>query len=660
MIKTAWPPIFLSVLMAFLLSWPAVAKEQPSIEAVKSAYIYNFLKYITWPNEGQLEAIRIGFIGNDEAFFEACLRIQDQSIRNKTLVVHRVREPKEIKNYHVIVTSKDQNSDLKNIARVLYGQTTLLVSDDAKDKQLTMVNFTYPDSEYVRFEVNSYNMLYEKLKVSADIYLLGGNELDIANLLRDMEIKLSQSQSVLRAQTEQLQAVKEQVGLRESELAKQAIELDSVQKQVISKEREIEDQNKEIQTKSAELESQRQQLDETTLSLELLRGELNKLEAALISSRDKLTASSSLLEAKQSEIAQKESSITELSGLIDSNKRLLEEQNAQINAQRLAIEQQEGDLVTQSQALEGQRSTIKVQAAFIVGGGVSLALVAVIALMMFRNNRTKQRANAKLEEANQRLRDTQGQLVESEKMAALGGLVAGVAHEINTPLGVSVTAASHLEYAISNFNKQYQGGSLKRSELELMLSDANESTSMLVRNLHRASELIGNFKRVAADQTADEIRRFELSSYLNEVCQSLQPKLKPLGHAVMIDCPDIMMSTYPGALAQVVTNLVMNSVAHGFQDRRNGLIALKAKSDSSAVSIIYSDDGCGIKEDQMDKIFDPFYTTGRSRGGTGLGLHISYNLVTQRLQGTIRCQPSNGGARFIITIPIKLLPEPEN
>ena len=658
MIKKRLLSLFFPLLIAFSLSGHAIGEGEPSIEAVKSAYIYNFLKYISWPSEEQLEAIRIGFIGNDEAFFEACLRIQNQSIRQKALVVHRVRAPKDIKNYHVIVTSKDQNPDLQNIARVLYGQTTLLISDDAKDKQLTMVNFTYPDSQYVRFEVNSYNMLYEKLKVSSDIYLLGGTELDIANLLRDMEVKLSQSQSLLRMQTEQLQGVKEQVGLRERELEKQALELDSMQKQVLSKELQIKVQNKEIQEKSTELESQRLQLDKTTSSLELLRNELNKLETALILSREKLDNSSSLLEAKQAEIVEKERSIAELSGLIDRNKGLLEEQNQQIAAQRLAIEQQEGDLLSQGEALKGQRSTIKVQAAFILGGGVSLALLTVIALMMYRNNRSKQRANAMLERANQRLRDTQGQLVESEKMASLGGLVAGVAHEINTPLGVSVTAASHLEYAISTFNKQYESGSLKRSELERLLSDANESTAMLVRNLHRASELIGNFKRVAADQTAEELRRFELSSYLNEVCQSLQPKLKPHGHVVMIDCPEISMSTYPGALAQVVTNLIMNSVAHGFDDRRNGLISFKAKPEKETVMITYSDNGCGIEEELIEKIFDPFYTTGRSPGGTGLGSHISYNLVTQRLLGSIRCEPNKDGAKFIITIPITLQAEP--
>lgn len=218
-----------------------------------------------------------------------------------------------------------------------------------------------------------------------------------------------------------------------------------------------------------------------------------------------------------------------------------------------------------------------------------------------------------------------------------------------------MTAVSHLDHALNNFRSQFENGSLRRSELETLLADALESTSIMMRNLNRASDLIGNFKQVATDQMVEELRAFELNEYLNEVCQSLMPQLKPKGHHIHIDCPEIDMHTYPGALAQVMTNLVMNSMVHGFEERRDGSIWIQGEVVDENVRIDYKDNGHGIAADQIDKIFEPFFTTKRSTGGTGLGMHISYNLVTQALQGKISCLESVEGAAFQINIPVRVL-----
>jgi signal transduction histidine kinase len=262
-------------------------------------------------------------------------------------------------------------------------------------------------------------------------------------------------------------------------------------------------------------------------------------------------------------------------------------------------------------------------------------------------------ANLELSQTLASLKATQSQLVESEKMAALGGLVAGVAHEINTPLGVGVTAASLLEDRTIAFLKTYRGGQMKRSDLEKYLETAEQSSAMILRNLERAAELIQSFKQVAVDQSTEEKRKFEVKKYLAEVLLSLRPKLKPTRHAVHINGSDeLTLDSYPGTFAQVVTNLVMNSLLHAYESGEAGQLSFDFSQENNQVIFEYADDGQGIPEENLDKIFDPFFTTKRGQGGSGLGLHIIYNLVTQKLGGTISCESKVGqGTRFVIKIP---------
>jgi len=258
-----------------------------------------------------------------------------------------------------------------------------------------------------------------------------------------------------------------------------------------------------------------------------------------------------------------------------------------------------------------------------------------------------------LSQALDHLKTTQDQLVETEKMAALGGLVAGVAHEINTPVGVGVTAASALEDKTVAFLDTYKSGQMKRSDLEKYLNMAGQSSSMILRNLSRAAELIQSFKQVAVDQSTEERRTFTVKPYLEEVLLSLQPQLKKTKHTIEIKGSDeITLESYPGVFSQIVTNLVMNSLLHAYEPDDKGHLTFELKRKNSHFIFEYADDGKGISEENLSKIFDPFFTTKRGQGGSGLGLHIIYNLVTQRLGGTIRCESEVGaGTRFVIELP---------
>lgn len=254
------------------------------------------------------------------------------------------------------------------------------------------------------------------------------------------------------------------------------------------------------------------------------------------------------------------------------------------------------------------------------------------------------------------LQHAQKKLVEAEKMAALGGLVAGVAHEINTPVGVGVTAASHLEEAVREFDQLFLENKASRRDFERFLKLSRESSAMILSNMKRASNLIHSFKQVAVDQSSREIRTFTIKQYIDEVLMSLHAQLRRTPFEIEVVCPeDFQVTIYPGALSQILTNLIMNSITHGFEERESGSIKIDIKKIDENVLIIYSDTGKGIPEDNLKRIFDPFFTTRRGSGGSGLGMNIVYNLVTQSLNGQISCTSTVGeGTWFELEFPAKI------
>ena len=267
--------------------------------------------------------------------------------------------------------------------------------------------------------------------------------------------------------------------------------------------------------------------------------------------------------------------------------------------------------------------------------------------------RVEQRT-AELTAALKNLKKAQEELVQSEKMASLGQLVAGVAHELNTPIGNALITTTALGDATRAFDEVLKGGSLKRSTLDAYVQQSLEGTKLAERSLHRASDLVRSFKQVAVDQTSERRRSFDLAEVVHEVVDTLRPNLKGSKVQLQLDIPSgIGMESFPGPLGQIVINLVMNAVVHAFEGRDNGLITLRAVEQGDYVSLQCADNGCGVPEEHQSRIFDPFFTTKLGQGGSGLGLAIVYQMVTQVLGGTISVDSSTvEGTAFNLRLPL--------
>lgn len=270
-------------------------------------------------------------------------------------------------------------------------------------------------------------------------------------------------------------------------------------------------------------------------------------------------------------------------------------------------------------------------------------------------HRTQELAQARdqLQTMLEHLQATQNQLVQAEKLAALGNLVAGVAHELNTPIGNGLMAISTLDDQLARFRQAMRDG-LRRSELEQFLAAVATASDIGVRNLHRAADLVTSFKQVAVDQTSAQRRRFQLAEVVHEIAVTLQPSLKRTPYALTTEvAPELALDSFPGPLGQVLANLVNNAVIHGFAGRDHGQIRILGEAEGDdQVRLTVTDDGCGIPPELHHRVFDPFYTTRMGQGGSGLGLHIVYNVVTGVLGGRIEIVSQPGqGAAFVIHLP---------
>ncbi len=253
--------------------------------------------------------------------------------------------------------------------------------------------------------------------------------------------------------------------------------------------------------------------------------------------------------------------------------------------------------------------------------------------------------NEELAQLLEELRRTQEFLLQSEKMVAMTNMVVGVSHELNTPLGVAITLASHLEESAKQLQRCAQQERMRKSEVVRLILEQQEAAQMLLKNLNRVARLIGTFKQVSVDQMKETRRPFNLRLHLTEILQNLTPLLHKSGHQVSVECAEEEeLDGFPAAFSQVIVNLINNSLLHAYEAGQAGHIKIFVRRENRRLDVTYQDDGKGVSEELLGKMFNPFFTTRRGQGALGLGLCIVYNLVTQQFGGTIECwsQPGEG------------------
>jgi len=310
---------------------------------------------------------------------------------------------------------------------------------------------------------------------------------------------------------------------------------------------------------------------------------------------------------------------------IDADITLIKKAEAEIMAQKKEIEEQRDQLQDQRDYVLDQKDELEIQ-------------------------------KGHLDQTLQVLQSTQKKLVDSEKMAALGSLVAGVAHEINTPVGIGIAASSSMVTKTEHLESSFNAKKMTMSELQAYLETTKQACDLIFSNLNRTAELVKSFKQVSVDNMTEQKRVFNLLEYLNDIVRSLGPKIKVRPVKMILDCPDnIVLNSYPGSYYQVITNFINNSLMHAFEEKQEGEMKVTAFIDNNNLNIIYTDNGKGIPEKNLKKVFDPFFTT-NMQVGTGLGMNITYNIITQRLGGEINLESIEGeGVKFTVTIPMSKL-----
>lgn len=266
-------------------------------------------------------------------------------------------------------------------------------------------------------------------------------------------------------------------------------------------------------------------------------------------------------------------------------------------------------------------------------------------------DRLAQQVEAKKQELEQALKE----LMDKEKYASLGSLVAGIAHEINTPLGVAITAASYLENETQLVVGKLRENKLTKRDFQTYIDRMMETTPVMNTNLHRAADLVRSFKAVAVNQSSEALVEFNIHEYLHSVILSMQHEYRNKSVDFQVDGDKhLMIRSYPGAFSQIMTNLIMNSLIHGFNGRDGGMISIRIHQTGHTLHVQYQDDGVGMPPEVLKRLYDPFFTTNRSRGGTGLGMNIVYNIVRTRLNGKIHCRSTMGqGTTFQIEFPVQ-------
>lgn len=621
--------------------------QQLSKEQIKVAYLYNFLKHITWPEEDSKKQFIIA-VYQDSKFSSLLIRsFNNKKVKEKTIKILPINNIVQGRVADLLYIPNQFNEKLPQIATQARGSQTLLVTDNSADKHNAMVNLINSDnSNAISFEVNKSNIVYEQLKTSAQLLLLGGTELDIASLYRETE-------QAMQATRERELALNAELVIQQAKINASNQKLSQLNADLQRSTKEVKQQQLAMQKLTKNEKKQQLVLQAQQLALQKKEQDLAHILQQLSEANKNYSEQKQAITEKKQQVAAKEQENQKMADLIKQNRLILQKQQQNIASQRQALDVQDNELAVQQQTIVEQKATITITIILVVI--IAFAFVLVAGLFL-KNKKTTRKLSVTLAH----LEETQNQLIKSEKMASLGKLIAGVAHEINTPLGIAVTSTSLIQENTEDIAKKLKDKTLNQKQLQSFINVISESSQISNNGLERVIELMHNFKEVAADQIIEETREINLADYINEIMTTLANEMRRKQvHYQYSGEADLCINTIPGALAQVVTNLVNNSIRHGFDTDNNhnnsiNNITIHLEQNShDEISLIYKDNGIGMDENTLMQVFDPFFTTKRNKGGTGLGMNIVFNIIEQKLSGHIEMQSALGeGVICTITLPL--------
>ena len=622
---------YLLMLFCFFISitFSSYAQQLTS-DQIKAAYLNNFIKHVNWPNEENKSGYIVGVYG-DEAFAQLLNRSMSKLIiKNKPVTISIIKNIQEGKKADLLFVATNRNNELAEIVSILRSSETLLITDNSVDKHNVMINMLNNiENEVISFEINKPNIYFENLTISAELLFLGGTELDIATLYRETELAM---QVIRKREISLNQKLIDQ----EKQISSTEKKLKTLNRNLKSREKIADDRQTELQVLKVDIEQQQRSIRGKEL-------QLRKIATQLASAKKDLSH-------QQNSVLNKEQENQSMAEKILTNRDILQQQQQQISQQGQQLSKKNEELEERKERIDKQKFYLILMSIFIS----LLVLISVLVVFLFIKNK---RTTRKLSNTLENLQSMQEQLVQSEKMASLGALTAGVAHEINTPLGIAVTSTSSALESTHKIREKFESGNLTRSAMASYFSGIDEASRLNTNALERVIELLNNFKQVAADQVVGEEREIDLVNYIEEVMSTLSAEMKRFRVNYHYSGEsEFIITTIPGALAQVLTNLVTNALKHAFADKTSGNITIALlKSKEDKVVLTFKDDGCGMNQHVLDNIFEPFFTTKRNSGGTGLGMNIVYNIISQKLQGTIKIKSEQEkGASFDITLPLQL------
>ncbi len=592
-------------------------------DQLKIVFLYKFISHLEWPNEKNKTKFTVVVLNDDYFYQKLKESIGKKKVKGKQILVVASSNYRKVNAADIIYIPSKYNAELADIAATFRQTETLLVTNDTSDKHNTMVNLVFNEkTANISFEINKSNIIFEQITISPTFLLLGGTELDIAQLYRETE-------------KEKQEEIAKKFALNEKLLA---------QNQKIQKsEQLLTELNSKLQKNSKELINYKVELKKIENNVAFQKKEVSVKELELKNILKELTSAKKELNIQQQQAIEREKDDKQQ---IAKNKVTLLEQEKSIAKQAQKLINHEVELRGKKQTIDSQKTTIIITSSLVA---LALIFALLVFLLLVKNKKTTNKLSLTIENLNA----TKDQLIESEKMAAIGSLVAGVAHEINTPLGISVTATSLIYDRTEEIEQLLQERTLNQRHLRAFIDAVKTSSKMSTTGLERVIVLLQSFKQVAADQITEEAREINVTSYLEEIMCTLASEMKSRKVTCQFSGNNgLTISTIPGALAQVFTNLVTNSVRHGFEKTHSGNISIEVIDENDSVCIIYKDNGQGIKPEDLNKVFKPFFTTKRNKGGTGLGMNIVYNIINQKLGGNIQLSSDYGaGVAFKICLP---------